>query len=270
MPQRCRRPWRGSKKQIQTGVKTFLFLVIFILWFFPSVDAATVRELYEQAVDAYNQQQYDHAIELYQEITKIAPNFAPAYIGTGLALKAKGSDLDEVLYYYKTATEMDPTNSQAFEQLGRLYSSMNKVDKAEKNFLKALKIAPGMSGVKLSLAWLYLMNRSKPELAIRYFQDVKKQSPAPNVYFGLGMAYFANNERVQALDIITQLHKMGEEDLAGRLEKMVRENPKVTVQPNADEDQPPSSQENPSRVSSSAREESGVKVRLRGKLSEVD
>ena len=252
-------------------VKIF-FLSVILLFLFPSfgVHAATVRELYEQAVDAYNQQQYDHAVELYQEITKAAPHFAPAYIGIGLALKAKGADIDEVLYYYKTATEMDPTNTQAFEQLGRLYSAMNSFDKAEKNFLKALKIDPGMDSVKLSLAWLYLMGKSKPELAIKYFQGVMKQSPTPNVYFGLGMAYFSNNNRVGALEMITQLHKMGEEDLAGRLEKTVRENPKVAVQQNADEEQPAPPQESASQAPFSPRAETGVKVRLRGKLSEVD
>ncbi|MBI4309245.1 MAG: tetratricopeptide repeat protein, partial [Candidatus Omnitrophica bacterium] len=226
--------------------------------------AATVRELYEQAIDAYNQQQYDRAIELHQEITRTVPNFAPAYIGIGLALKAKGADIDEVLYYYKTAVDMDPGNTQALEQLGLLYSTMNNFDKAEKNFLKALGIDPRMGSVKLSLAWLYLMGKSKPEMAIKYFKDVNKQAPAPNVYFGLGMAYFANNERVQALDIITQLRKMGAEDLAGRLEKMVRENSRVIIPPSEDERQLSAPKEAASQA------EAGVKVRLRGKLSEVN
>src|SRR4051812_4852873 len=103
----------------------FLNVVLFFLVVFlsvgPHAHAATVRELYEQAGEAYNAQSYDRAIELYQEITKMAPHFAPAYVGIGLSLKSKGADIDEVVYYYKTATDMDPTNAAAFEQLGRLY-----------------------------------------------------------------------------------------------------------------------------------------------------
>ncbi|MBI3602317.1 MAG: tetratricopeptide repeat protein [Candidatus Omnitrophica bacterium] len=205
-----------------------------LLVFYPNLGrGATIRDLYEAAVNAYTQRQYDHAIELYQEITKAAPQFAPAYIGLGLALKAKGADIEEVLYYYKTATEKDSTNAQALEQLGRLYYSINRLDKAEVCFQKALKIDPHMTNAKLSLAWIGLVGKKpNPPRAIIYFQDVLKSSPTPNAYFGLGIAYFADNQREKALDMITQLKGMGQDDLAGKLEKAVRENQKVILDEN--------------------------------------
>ncbi len=258
-----------------------------------SAHAATIRELYEQAGEAYNHQDYDRAISLYQEIIKMAPHFAPAYAGIGLALKDKGGDNDEVMYYYKTATIMDPTNAAAFEQLGRLYYSLDKFDKAEKNFQKALSIDPGMLSAKLSLAWIYLLNKSKPEVAIQYFKTILKKTPSPNVYFGLGMAYFADNDRPQAMEIITQLHKMGQEDFAARLEKMMRENRKVALVPTEDTDHPSAADADstgedfkpapaaavqlPKTASpqavvpqAPAIAVTGIKVRLRGKLSETD
>ena len=242
----------------------FCSFAFFLFCSSSDIHAATIRELYEQAVDAYNQGQYDHAVELYKKITKISPNFAPAYVGIGLSLKSKGADIDEVMYYYKIATEMDPTNAQAFEQLGRLYYSLNNFNKAEKNFLKVLSIDPTVVSAKSSLAWIYLLAMSKPETAIRYFREVLKESAAPNIYFGLGMAYFANNNRIQAMDMITALRKMGQEDFAQRLEQMVRENKKVVLQ------QEDNSPEDPPSASTTVPADTGIKVRLRGKLSDAD
>ncbi len=117
-------------------LKLGLLLVSFLLLLSKPVCASSVKDLYEQAVEAYNQQDFDRSIKLYQEITKLAPHFAAAYIGIGLSLKSQGADTDEVLYYYKLATEVDPTSAAAFEQLGRLYYALNNFDKAEPNFLK--------------------------------------------------------------------------------------------------------------------------------------
>lgn len=260
-------------------MRTTLFLsALFFLAHAPSsAHAATIRELYEQASTACDRGEYDTAIGLYQQVTKQAPRFAPAYVGIGLALKGKGGDIDEVLYYYKTAADMDPTNTQALEQLGRLYYSLNKFDKAEQVFLKALKVDPRLTSVKLSLGWIYLLGgKTKPEMAVKYFSEVVKETPAPNAWFGLGMAYFADNDRPQAMDMITRLRGMGQEDLAKRLEQMVRDNKQVVVQsaPDVEDNvstdrQAASATQDDAAVpadTTAAHPDTGIKVRLRGKL----
>lgn len=267
---------------LSVKIKLILIGIILLVCITRPSDAQTIRDVYEQAVDAYNKGDYDRSVTLYQALTKDSPHFAPAYVGIGLALKAKGADIDEVLYYYRTAVQMDPTNTQALEQLGRLYYSINRFDKAEKVFVKALKIDPGMKDVKLSLAWIYLLYKSRPELAKKYFQDILKVNQDPSVYLGLGMADFANNDRVAALDMVTYLKSKGHEDYAKRLEQAMRENRKVIVnQENSnqlEDDQSPaddSSQiaskpvQQPMPTSSHV-PDSGVKVRLRGKLSQIN
>ena len=256
--------------------------MIFSVSFVPLVYAATIRELYESAVGAYNHGQFDQAISFYQEIIKEAPQFAPAYVGVGLALKDKGADIEEVLYYYKLAVEKDPTNSQAMEQLGRLYYSIGRLDKAQVVYERALKINPNLPDVKISLGWTYLMGkRISPKRAIMLFRDVIKIVPTPNAYFGLGMAYFADNQREKALDIITQLKGMGQEALAGKLEKAVRENKKVVLnttesssdnQSDGRHDQVDN--KNANAVDNDTFEKTdnstkGLRVRLRGKLNEL-
>lgn len=230
---------------------------------------ATVKETYEQAVDAYNQQHFDDAISAYQDILKQAPNFAPAYVGIGLCLKAKGAASEEVEHYYNEAVNHDPTNLQALEQLARLYYSLNQFDKAEKIFLRCLKINPGLVDIKLALGWVYLIGKSKPELAIKYFkaglpagQAGLNQGSKADVLYGLGMAYFANNQRVEALDMMMQLRKIGQDDYANRIEQAVRENRRVSL------GESQSAVEDDSETLT-AGAKSGIKVRLRGKLADL-
>ncbi len=247
------------------------FLSLFIFLSLLSANAADLRETYESAVQAYNQGQYDKAIELYQSINKMAPDFSPAYIGLGLALKDKGAEPEEVLYYYKMAIEKDPNNVQALEQLARLYYSNNQMDKAKGTFERILKINPNATSVKFALGWICLTGKkTNPEQAIIYFQDVIKATPNPNAYFGLGMAYFSDNQREKALDILTQLKMMKEETLANKLEKALRENRRVVVNESADDDENQGDKnKNSGAIENTPDGPKGVKVRLRGKLDNL-
>ncbi len=242
-------------------IKALLIIVLSFCIAIPNVLAATVRETYEHAVDNYNQQKFDDAITLYQDILKEAPNFAPAYVGIGLSLKAKGADSEEVIHYYNEAVAHDPTNLQALEQLGRLYYGLNQFDKAERIFLKCLKINPMQPDIRQALAWVYLIGKSKPELAIRYFKSAG-QLNKPDTMYGLGMAYFANNQRVEAMDMMMQLRARGQDDYAKRLEQAIRENRRVVL--NGAEGAPVDDDSQPTST-----KKSGVKVRLRGKLADL-
>ena len=50
-------------------------------------------------------------------------------------------------------------------------------------------------------------------------------SQDPKIYFGMGLAYFASNQRSKALDMITKLRSLKAEDLASQLEASMRKNP---------------------------------------------
>ncbi len=259
-------------------MRFFLFTCSIVLMAFPSgfARADDLRAVYEQATDAYTRGDFAQSVELFNQVTEMAPRFAPAYAGLGMALKSNGADIDEVLYNYKKATDLDPNNVEILEQAGRLYYSLNKFDKAEDAYLKALKANPNLTDIKFSLAWLYLIGKPRPEQAAKYFKQVLKSAPTSNAYFGLGMAYFANNDREKALEMITTLKGMGEEDLAKKLETAVRENRKVVLQAPVEEPVPepqiPAADTEPAAVSadtSAATAPVGVKVRLREKLSVI-
>ena len=255
------------------------FLVCIFCFVFASIaHCEDLRAVYEQATDAYDHGDFPKAVDLFTQVTEMAPQFAPGYVGLAMSLKSNGADIEEVLYNYKKAIEIDPPDASVLEQAGRLYQSLNKNDKAEDAYVRALKVNPGLTSVKISLAWLYLMARPNPEKAAKYFKEVLKTAPTPNIYFGLGMAYFANNDREKALDMITTLRGMDQEDLAKKLETAVRENRKVDLQIPEDQpqEQPQEDQKDPvvSDQEQAAGTDNpvtpvGVKVRLRDKLSNL-
>jgi len=144
------------------------------------------------------------------------------------------------------------------------------MDHAEEYFKKALKINPNLASAQLSLAWINLLVRDKPEAAIKYFKMVINVSQDPKIYYGLGQAYFASNQRDGALEMITKLHEMGEEELASRLEQSMRDNPGVNTQGDVNGGGNPSSSQPAGLgpLTPTTNQPTGMQARLRGKLSD--
>ena len=61
---------------------------------------------------------YDKAIAHLDRAIKIAPDFAPAYVGRGDAKDAKG-DYDGAIADYNRAVELDPSFADAYYNRGR-------------------------------------------------------------------------------------------------------------------------------------------------------
>ena len=202
----------------------FVILIVFLFSFclLSCVGAETIQEFYEQGDQAFSQGDYKKAIEWYEKVIELDPNSAPAYNALGLAHREINTDLSEVAWLFKTATEIDPSNPQAYDNLGKVYYALGEFDRAEESCLKALALSPKMLSTKLSLGWIYLLGKSKPKLAMRYFNEILEENKLPYAYFGLGMAYFMDNDRVSVLQIITTLRSMQKEDLAAQLEGMIR------------------------------------------------
>ncbi len=64
------------------------------------------KSIYERAITAYNSQQYDQAMDLYQQIIKAVPTFAPAYNGLALANQAAAGDEDKTIEYLKNSDQL--------------------------------------------------------------------------------------------------------------------------------------------------------------------
>lgn len=205
--------------------KRIVVLSVFFSFFTSSIFAANnPKELFEEATIAYNQGNFDQSIALYQKMLEFFPKFAPAHNFLGLAHKAKGSDPNEIISHFERAIEYDPNYAQAYDNLGKIYYGLGNFNLAEKNCLKAYQLDPELVSAELSLAWIYLLGKSNPRQAIVFFKKTIERNPLPYAYYGLGLAYLKNKQKLNAFEAITALHSMGQEELASQLEAMVRDN----------------------------------------------
>ena len=188
------------------------------------VYAQSVKDLFDEAAQAFYAGQYDKAIKNYERIIEMEPNFAPAYNALGLALKVKGAANDDVIFYFTKAMELDPSFLPSYDNLGKLYYSVGDVDHAQEYFEKGLKIDPESESMTLSMGWIYLLGRNDVDHAIKYFRTVATKNNSAMGYFGQGICLMSKEKRMEVIDIVTKLREINQEGLAQDLETMLREN----------------------------------------------
>ena len=141
-----------------------------------------------------------------------------------MAYKATGAPWSKVAKHYEQAVAINPAFSFAYENLAKGYYAHGDFDKAEEYCLLALEHEPGLVTAQIALGWIYLLGKSQTSEAIEAFEQVLDRQEASYAYLGLGLAYFLENNRVQVLEMITQLKRSGQDTLATHLEAMLREN----------------------------------------------
>lgn len=203
-----------------------MFLCLWTLSACSSVPAfsQSIKDLFDEAAQAFYAGKYEQAITKYERIIEIEPNFAPAYNALGLALKIQGGVNDEVSFYFKKAIELDPNFLPSYDNIGKLYYSLGDMDSAQTYFNKGLMIDPDNESMTLSMGWIYLLGRNDPDAAIKYFRKVKSRSSAAMAYFGEGICLMTKEKRMEVMEIVTQLRQIDQESLAQDLETMLREN----------------------------------------------
>ncbi len=204
-------------------LKQSLWKSLFIVSFFVSVAfAQTFEEYFEQGNKLYEEGKYNDAIKVYQKAVELNSNSAPLYNALGLAFDKVSSDLSQISWYFKVATDMEPDYLDAYQNLGQVYYRFEKFDKAQKSLLKALALNPNLVSAQYTLAWSYLRN-NQPTDAVHYFKETLKVSnKLPQAYYGLGLAYAKGEDYPGVLEAVTSLRSMGEDDLAAQLEAGIR------------------------------------------------
>ena len=185
--------------------------------------ANTLRQIFETALKALGNSQFDQPIESFKQIIVLKPDFAQAYNYLGLAYQGKGDNfINESISAFEKATQLSPQYPDPYENLGKIYYGHGDMAKAEKYCLKAIELNPQDVIAQVSLGWIYLMGKNQPRAAIRYFKKSINKTANPYAYLGLGFAYLKDEQHDSVLEMITGLRKLGREDFAKELEHMNR------------------------------------------------
>ena len=103
-------------------VLKIVLLVIFIsLGCLLSADSETKAERHlRRGNEHYSQGEYEQAIDEYQRVVQINPNYALAYYNLGETYRLKGK-LDDAIVFFQKGVEIDPNNLLGLFLLGACY-----------------------------------------------------------------------------------------------------------------------------------------------------
>jgi tetratricopeptide (TPR) repeat protein len=134
----------------------------------PVAEDQGVQEMFLAAVQAEELGEKQSAIELYQRIMALDPNFAPAWINLG-TIHFHLRQYDQAETFYRHATEIDPSYVLAFFDLGNVLDEMQRLDESIAAYRRAVLLAPRYADAHYNLALAYERKREvRP--ALRHWQ----------------------------------------------------------------------------------------------------
>jgi tetratricopeptide (TPR) repeat protein len=151
----------------------------------------------------------DEAKSQIQEEIRRDPSNADAYIELGVIESAQ-SDFANAAAALEKAIQLAPNSTRAHNDLGTVYVNQKKVDAAEKEFRTVLRLEPANRDANYNLGVL-LMAKGSPTEAIPHFERVRPADVATT--FNLITTYFQTKRPAEALRMATELSAQNKNDV---------------------------------------------------------
>jgi tetratricopeptide (TPR) repeat protein len=157
----------------------------------------TIIELYPDDPRAYNnlgfyyqqQGQYEKAIEEYKTALRIDPYLMLTYSGLSWVYLDNLGQIDSARVWSEKMIEAGPENPWGYFYLGSTYVSIDNLERAEVEYLKARDLDPNMSLNLYRLGNVYRL-QEKYETAIEVFEDILDRRPGDgDAHYNLGVIY---------------------------------------------------------------------------------
>jgi tetratricopeptide (TPR) repeat protein len=171
------------------GTSTILVLLLL---------TAPVPVLAQGSIDAENRLKHgislmargriDDAVEEFQKIITVSPEYIPAYVNLCFAYRQKGQ-FEKALAVLGKAKELDPKNFAVHSQLGAVFLDLGKFDDAAREYRTAIEIDSANADALANLG-LALAQDGRIQNALPYFGKSLSLNPnSPSTRKSLGYAY---------------------------------------------------------------------------------
>ena len=104
----------------------------------------------------HEQEQFDQAIQIYQQAITCQPNFIEPYNNLGALLKEQRK-FDQAIQVYQQAIEIAPDNAEIHNNLGVIFQELGKLKESTKSYYQAIKINPQFAEAHKNLGILLLL-----------------------------------------------------------------------------------------------------------------
>jgi len=183
---------------------------------------AQLRSLYEKAVSLIQVGDLVIAKQYLIKTTEINSDFFQAYELLGRISMQLGQ-LNDAQKFLEQAVFNGSENANTYFFLGIVDAEANKLEDAERCYLKAIEKEPQSANIYHELGLLYYregrFNDSLDTLNI----SNKLQPNSPNTLLALGLAYIKVDKPEGALESVTTLRAIREEEKATHLENLIRD-----------------------------------------------
>ncbi|HYM20196.1 MAG TPA: tetratricopeptide repeat protein [Candidatus Kapabacteria bacterium] len=182
----------------------------------PKEKADSVYALVTKGEEYQSRGEYDSAISANFDITKILPNFPPAFT-TMAGLYGVKQDYRSEIVWADKAIAADSSYLNAYINLGNAYASLRSYDTATTIYMVASLVDPRSAVPMYSLGVLQ-GEQGQADAALRnYLQAIRIDSTFEAAYFNAGMIYANQKKFTQAKKMLMDALKFDPYDYdAGR------------------------------------------------------
>ena len=138
----------------------------------PSRIPERIQSSFQAAVQAEESGDKQRAIELYEEILVLDPQYAAAAINLG-TLYFHLRQFGQAEEYYRRATVADPGYVLAYFDLGNVLDELDRLDESIEAYRRAITLAPGYADAHYNLALAY-ERKGQPRAALRHWHAYAK------------------------------------------------------------------------------------------------
>ncbi len=215
---------------------------------------SAVKQLYQDALKAVQQQQYRSAVGLLDQLTQLDEGHGKAWLLKGVAWKQL-RNFTEALRAFDRCLQQDPQASGILNHVADCYYHLGDWQATEKSLLKAIDSNPNPGDAMNKLAYLYQETQqypqayqtyeklthhdayrvvawlnmgmvaqqlNRPQAAIDHYRKVLVLNPSHgDAYYALGTVYMQINDFEKAMEALQKAINLQKDDLAARLELMV-------------------------------------------------
>ncbi|GHT74082.1 hypothetical protein FACS189456_5210 [Bacteroidia bacterium] len=170
----------------------------------------STEEYRTKAYNAISNEWYDLAIEYYQKVIEIDPDFG-TYNNIGLAYHHR-ENYAQAIKYYQKALEIDPKSAPVYGNMGNAYAFQGNYTQAIKCYQKALEIDPDDTSVYHNMGGAYYKQKNYTQ-AIKCYQKALENDPNDaDTHRNMGNAYGGQGNNTQALKCFRKAAQLGDGD----------------------------------------------------------
>ena len=134
--------------------------------------------------------------------------------------------MDEAIYHFRQAVELNPNYAEAHHNLGTLLSNKGQTKEAEEHLRQALNLKPNYPDAERNLGDLLFNMRRFQEAAEAYEQTLRLKPDFTQVYWTLAQTYANLRQPYNAISAVQKgvelARSQGQVELALKMEEWLR------------------------------------------------